>query len=121
MIIKVHVQHAHSGVNGGPWHDERLAVDALAHDIEGLARAADTRTFLLMMARATANTPATTIVVAGVRREKNVLPRKLAHAHRPHNVPNRDRASCIDRQRMHAIAEQFGAHEPRSADEDKVR
>jgi len=42
MIIKVHVQHAHGGVNGGPRHNKRLAVDALAHNIERLARAADT-------------------------------------------------------------------------------
>ena len=121
MVIKVHVQHTHSGVNGGPGDDERLAVDVLAHNIEGLTRPADTRALILMMARATANTPTTVVVVAGVHREKNVLPRKLAYAHRPHNVSNRDCASCIDRQRVHAIAEQFSVHEPWSTDEDEVR
>jgi hypothetical protein len=116
MIIKVHVQNAHSSVNGRPGHDKRLAVNALTHDIERLARAADTWAFILMISPATP----TTAIAAGVRREKNVFPRKLTYADCPHDVPNRDCANCIDRQRMYAIAEQCGTHKPRPTDNDIV-
>ena len=108
MFVKVHIQHAHASIDVGPGRDNSLAVDALAHKIERLAWIADALALLVMP------------TVVSTRRE-NFLLRELADTRRPYDVPHRDRAGSVNRERVYPIAQQGGAYEARRANEDKVR
>lgn len=91
MFIKVHVEHPCTGVYGRPRHNDRLAVNALTHNVKRLAWAAEP------------------VVLVGVitpvsARRDNVLAHELPDASGPDNVPNRDRAGGVDSERVHAVA-----------------
>ena len=89
-------------------HYDRLAVDALADNVERLPRTADP------------------VLLAGVlisvsTRSDNVLARELPYAYGPNNVPNCDRAGGIDGERVYAVAKRGCPHETWRPDKDKVR
>jgi hypothetical protein len=96
MLVKMHIQNAHGSVDEGPGHDKCLAIDTFAHNIESLTRAANILFSPLGMARASSAAAAIVVPVVRIRREKNVLPRKLTNAHRPHDIPNCDHAGRVD-------------------------
>jgi hypothetical protein len=118
VLVKMDIQYPHGGIDKGPWHNKRLSVDTFTYNIERLTRAANIRLFpSLGMTRAT---PSTGVIVS-IHGVKNVLPRKFTHAHRAHDIPNGYYACRIDSQRVHSVAEEYGAHEARPAYEYEFR
>jgi len=93
VLVEMDVQYPHRGIDKGPWHNKRLSVDTFTYNIECLTRAANVCPFpSLGMTRATPSVD----VIVNIHSVKNVLPRKLTHAHRPHDIPNGYYACRID-------------------------
>ena len=91
VFVKVYVKHPCTGVYERPRHNDRLAINALAHDVECLTRAADP------------------VLLAGVLTSvsayrDNVLAHELPDADGSDNVPNGNRASRVDGKRVYAVA-----------------
>jgi len=91
VLIKMNIQYAHGCIDKGPGNDKRFSVDMFADNIERLTRAANTRLFPFGVMNS-----ATAFVIVSIHHLKNVLPRKLTNAYRPHDIPNGYHARRID-------------------------